>query len=100
MRALGPGSVSSFLKVILDVVHWILLFSAAAASVGIVVVLLLSFKPELLGGIINIGGMHVGRESTGGRAIMVLLVDEGISEDLMRLIRAFPGMEAAQLVHL
>jgi D-3-phosphoglycerate dehydrogenase / 2-oxoglutarate reductase len=49
---------------------------------------------------INIAGMHVGRESTGGRAIMVLLVDEPISDDLMRLIRAFAGMEAAQLVTL
>ncbi len=49
---------------------------------------------------INIAGMHVGRESTGGRAIMVLLVDEPISEEVMRLIRAFHGMEAAQLVAL
>ena len=44
--------------------------------------------------------MHVGRESTGGRAIMVLLVDEAISDDVMRLIRAVPGMETAQLVTL
>ena len=49
---------------------------------------------------INIGGMHVGRESTGGRAIMVLLVDEPISDELMRLIRGFAGMETAQLVTL
>ena len=49
---------------------------------------------------INIAGMHVGRELTGGRAIMVLLIDELISDELMRLIRAFPGMETAQLVTL
>jgi hypothetical protein len=49
MRALGPGSVSSFLKIILDVVF-------AALWIGIVVValltlaaLLLSFNPDLLG---------------------------------------------------
>ena len=49
---------------------------------------------------VNIAGMHVGRESTGGRAIMVLLIDESISDDLMRQIRAFPGMETAQPVAL
>jgi D-3-phosphoglycerate dehydrogenase len=49
---------------------------------------------------INIAGMHVGRESTGGRAIMVLLVDEPISDEVMGLIRAFPGLETAQLVAL
>jgi len=40
---------------------------------------------------VNIAGMHVGRESTGGRAIMVLLIDESISDDLMRQIRALPS---------
>ncbi len=76
MRALGPGSVSSFLKVILDVVHWILLFSAAAASVGIVVVLLLSFKPELLGGAINIGGVHIKGAWLGPIAAATLLAGD------------------------
>jgi D-3-phosphoglycerate dehydrogenase len=49
---------------------------------------------------INIAGMHVGRESTGGRAIMVLLVDEPISAGLLEQMRAIPGMETAQLVTL
>jgi hypothetical protein len=59
MRALGPGSVSSFLKVILDVVRWVLMISAAAVSVGIVGVLLLSFNPDLLGGGVDVGDLHV-----------------------------------------
>ncbi|HZL00573.1 MAG TPA: DUF2975 domain-containing protein [Caulobacteraceae bacterium] len=54
MRALGPGSVSSFLKVILDVFHLVLWIAVAGVSVGILAVLLLSFKPELLGGHVTI----------------------------------------------
>ena len=49
---------------------------------------------------INIAGMNVGREKTGGRAVMVLLVDDPISPELMGNIRAIPGMETAQLVSL
>jgi hypothetical protein len=48
MRALGPGSVSSFLKVILDVVFgalWVLLAITALITVAAV---LLSFNPDLL----------------------------------------------------
>jgi D-3-phosphoglycerate dehydrogenase len=49
---------------------------------------------------INIAGMNVGRESSGGRAVMVLLVDDPISPELMGNIRSIPGMETAQLVSL
>lgn len=49
---------------------------------------------------INIAGMHVGRQTPGGQAIMALLVDDPISDELMSLIRAFPGMEKAQIVSL
>lgn len=49
---------------------------------------------------VNIAGMNVGREKVGGRALMVLMVDDPISEALMAQIRALPGMEAAQVVHL
>jgi len=65
-------------------------------------------KPGIIGAVgtllgshgINIAGMNVGRERIGGRALMVLMVDDPISEDLMARIRALPGMEAAQRVHL
>ena len=49
---------------------------------------------------VNIAGMHVGRESVGGRATMVLLIDEPISDELMEKIRAISGMETAQFVTL
>jgi D-3-phosphoglycerate dehydrogenase / 2-oxoglutarate reductase len=65
-------------------------------------------KPGIIGAVgtllgtngVNIAGMNVGRQQTGGRALMVLMVDDPIHEDLMAQMRALPGMETAQLVHL
>lgn len=67
-----------------------------------------SDRPGIIGNVgmllgnnhINIAGMHVGRETSGGRAIMIVLVDEPIPTELLPLIRNFPGMEEAQLVTL
>ena len=49
---------------------------------------------------VNIAGMYVGRQSAGRQAIMVLLVDDPIGDDLLDAIRAVPGMEKAQRVTL
>ena len=48
MRALGPGSVSSFLKIILDVVFAALWIGVVALSLITLAALLLSFNPDLL----------------------------------------------------
>jgi hypothetical protein len=48
MRALGPGSVSSFLKIILDVVYGALWIGLAAVGLITLAALLLSFNPALL----------------------------------------------------
>ena len=48
MRALGPGSVSSFLKIILDVVYAALIVGAAGAAVLALAALLFAFNPSLL----------------------------------------------------
>jgi len=48
MRALGPGSVSSFLKIILDVVFAALWIGVVALSVITLAALLLSFNPDLM----------------------------------------------------
>jgi hypothetical protein len=48
MRALGPGSVSSFLKIILDVVYAALWIGVIAVSLLVVAALLFSFNPDLL----------------------------------------------------
>lgn len=49
---------------------------------------------------INIAGMHVGREATGGRAVMVLMVDEPVPSELMARMRDMAGLERAQSVTL
>ena len=47
MRALGPGSVSSFLKIILDVVYVILWVALGALGLVVLAALLFSFNPDL-----------------------------------------------------
>ncbi|WP_421736201.1 DUF2975 domain-containing protein [Caulobacter sp.] len=54
MRALGPGSVSSFLKIILDVIYVGLWIFVSLLSLFTLVALLFSFNPELLAKIMPI----------------------------------------------
>ena len=49
---------------------------------------------------INIAGMHVGRESEGQGAVMVLKLDTAIPDTLLDQIRGIDGMETARLVQL
>ena len=49
---------------------------------------------------INIAGMHVGRESEGRQALMVLKIDSPISETLLEKIVQIDGMETARQVGL
>ncbi len=76
MRALGPGSVSSFLKVILDVFRLVLWVAVAGVSIAIVGVLLLSFEPKLLGSHIDIGRLRLGGPWLGPMAAAVLLATD------------------------
>lgn len=48
MRTLGPGSVSSFLKTILDVAYYILVVVIGGMAVATLVAVLFSFNPGLL----------------------------------------------------
>jgi len=48
IRALGPGSVSSFLKVILDVSYFVLWGVAVLVGVAVLGLLLISFDPQVL----------------------------------------------------
>jgi hypothetical protein len=74
MRALGPGSVSSFLKVILDVFRFVLWAAIAGVTLAMIGVLLLSFRPELLGSHIVIDKLNVEGPWLGPAAAAVLLV--------------------------
>jgi D-3-phosphoglycerate dehydrogenase len=49
---------------------------------------------------INIAGMYVGREAVGQRAIMVLTVDEAVSEELLEQIKDAIQAEFVRLVEL
>ena len=73
MRALGPGSVSSLLKVILDVIHFALWAAAVVACAGIVIALLLSIRPELSDARIVVGGIHLEGAWLGPLLAAVLL---------------------------
>lgn len=72
MRAMGPGSVSSFLKIILDVVYYALIVGLGALVLFTIGGLLLSFNPELIKGI-NISG-DGGRISAKGPMLVAVLV--------------------------
>ncbi len=62
MRALGPGSVSSFLKIILDVVYGALVVGLTLVCLLAVAALLFSVNPALLGNVrISEGGEIVQR---------------------------------------
>jgi D-3-phosphoglycerate dehydrogenase len=47
---------------------------------------------------VNIAGMHVGRESMGGRAVMILQVDNPIPPEAFAQIRQLEGVDSARVV--
>jgi hypothetical protein len=103
MRALGPGSVSSFLKVILDVVRWALMVSMGAVALAILAVLLLSFNPELLGAATQLGDLHIRGPWLGPIAAATLLAAElymaGALVIVGRLRRIFQTLIAGDPFH-
>lgn len=63
-------------------------------------------KPGIIGSVgqilgshkINIAGMHVGRQSRGQRAVMVLSVDDPVPADVMKKLEEIEGLEKVRLV--
>ncbi len=49
---------------------------------------------------VNIAGMHLGREGQGQRALMILKLDQPVSDDLLAKLRQIDGMETAKQVTL
>jgi D-3-phosphoglycerate dehydrogenase len=49
---------------------------------------------------VNIAGMHVGRESIGGEAVMVLQVDSRVSQDIINQVAQLPPMSSVCFVQL
>ncbi len=103
MRALGPGSVSSFLKVILDVVNLVLWIAAGFLTLAAIAVLLLSFEPEVFRGAAIIDRLHLQGHWLGPAAAAVLIAGDlyfaGAIAIVGRLRRIFQTLIAGDPFH-
>src|SRR5215469_4286706 len=101
-RALGPGSVSSFLKVILDVFYYVLWVVAVVSAFGILGLLLISFDPTVLPAPI-LADIRVFGHAPGLGAAVLLMGAElyfiGILVIVQRLRRIFGTMTAGDPFH-
>ena len=102
MRALGPGSVSSFLKIILDVVFYALWVGLGVSGLLLFAALLLSFNPDLIGDI----ALSVGESkllSSGpvlmGAILAVGLYEGGVLVIVARLRQIFATLTAGDPFH-
>ena len=104
MRAMGPGSVSSFLKVILDVVFAALWIGIAILAVAALAALLINFNPELMSKIrVNTDG-DIGKYLDNGPAIVSALISAvlylaGILTIVGSLRRIFMTLTAGDPFH-
>jgi hypothetical protein len=104
MRTLGPGSISSFLKVILDVVYVALWIGVTVLAALALLAILLSFNPEFLKSFISITGDD-GEQFTANGATMAVgliaggLYTAGILIIVGRLRRIFVTLTAGDPFH-
>ena len=103
MRALGPGSVSSILKIILDVVYYVLWVAGAAATLGGIAILLLSFEPEIFNGSAVIDRLHIEGHWLGPAVLILLVIADawfaGALVIVGRLRRIFGSLTAGDPFH-
>jgi len=76
MRALGRGSVSSFLKVILDVFHVVLWIGVGVVTLGLLEALLLSFRPDLISSHFHVDYLDVQGAWIGPAAAALCLIGD------------------------
>lgn len=104
MRTLGPGSISSFLKVILDVVYFALWIAVAVMGSLALLAILLSFNTDFMKGVIHITGDD-GKEFASNGATMAAgliaagLYAGGILVIVGRLRRIFVTLTAGDPFH-
>ncbi len=102
MRALGPGSVSSFLKVILDVFYYVLWVTGVVIALAILALLLVSFDPQILPGHIY-ADLPIMGHATGAAAAALLTGFElyliGLIVIVQRLRLLFSTMTAGDPFH-
>jgi hypothetical protein len=78
MRTLGPGSISSFLKIILDVVYVALWIGVTVLAALSLLAILLSFNSEFLDGFISITGDDGEQFTTNGATMAAGLFAAGL----------------------
>ena len=99
MRALGPGSVSSLLKVILDVVYIGLWIGVGALALITLAAILLSFNPDLItslsiqNGVLSRGPVMIGGLTAAG------LYTAGVLVIVARLRQIFLTLTAGDPFH-
>jgi hypothetical protein len=100
MRVFGPGSISSFLKIILDVVYAALWIGVVAVTLMVVAALLFTFNPDLLDDISLSGGQLASRwpAVTGGLAAASLYM-AGVLVIVGCLRRIFTTLTAGDPFH-
>jgi hypothetical protein len=102
VRALGPGSVSSFLKVILDIFYVVLWVAAVGSAIGVVALLLISFDPQILPGRLFVDMSSTDHEPVPAAAALiagVTLYLVGLIIIVQRLRRIFATMTAGDPFH-
>jgi hypothetical protein len=101
MRALGPGSVSSFLKVILDVVFVALAISVVLIGLGILVVLLFDVDPALFSNFIRNGpgGDNLSGPEIAGELLGAGLYAGGVLVIVGQLRRIFATLTTGDPFH-
>ena len=98
IRALGPGSLSSFLKVILDVAYYVLWLFAILAAAGVLGLLLISFDPQILS---SVARVHLDTDPPAAALDLtgVELYAIGVIVIVQRLRRVFGTMTAGDPFH-
>jgi hypothetical protein len=102
IRALGPGSVSSFLKVILDVFYYVLWTAAFVVAVAVLILLLISFDPQVLPSAALTQAKIIGHPPGLAAAIMLAGAELsliGVTVIVQRLRRIFGAMTAGDPFH-
>ena len=98
IRALGPGSLSSFLKVILDVAYYVLWLFAIVAAAGILGLLLISFDPQILSSVARVR-LDTDPPAAALDLTGVELYAIGVIVIVQRLRRVFGTMTAGDPFH-
>ena len=97
MRALGPGSVSSFLSSILDVVYVALSIAAVGVGLTLVAVLIFTINPDIFGlkGLFGAAGAEVThRPMLLGETLAAALYVAGVLVIVGRLRKIFSTLTA------